>query len=121
MSQRTRTFFMLLKATHRWRGLEHDGQRAVFDAALQAVFNGFPDLRMRRFDASAFHARCTHVIVWELAHGADLWQYEAAIEALHGQPFFGAPLFEIVDVIPGTEDDEQFDVTDPVPLEAFSL
>ena len=122
MLQRSRTFFMLLKATSHWRVLEHDAQRAVFDNTLMTVFNGFPDLRMRWFEASAFHGRCTQVIVWELAHGADLWQYEAAIETLHAQPFFGAPLFDIVDVIPGVEDDDtSIDTTDLLPLEAFVL
>jgi hypothetical protein len=96
---------MLLKATPRWRALDHDAQRAVFDDALMTVFNGYPELRMSRFSTGAFHGRCTHVIVWELADGADVWQYEAAVEALHDQPFFAAPLFEIMDVIPGVEDD----------------
>lgn len=103
MSQRS--FFMLLKATPRWRALDHDAQRAVFDDALMTVFNGYPELRMSRYSTGAFHGRCTHVIVWELADGADVWQYEAAVEALHDQPFFAAPLFEIMDVIPGVEDD----------------
>lgn len=121
MSERSRTIFMLLKATTHWRTLDHDAQRAVFDDALVTVFNGFPDLRMRRFDAGAFHGRCTQVIVWELARGADVWQYEAAVDALHDRPFFGAPLFEIVDVIPGIEDESLLDVADPLPLEAFVL
>ncbi len=119
MLQRSRTFFMLLKATTNWRVLDHDAQRGVFDAALMTVFNGFPDLRMRWFDAGAFHGRCTQVAVWELAHGADEWQYEAAVEALYAQPFFGAPLFEVVDVIAGTEDGLAVDLPDPLPLEAF--
>ena len=121
MLQRSRTFFMLLKATTNWRVLDHDAQRDVFDAALMTVFNGFPDLRMRWFDAGAFHGRCSQVVVWELAHGADEWQYEAAVEALYAQPFFGAPLFEIVDVIAGVEDDLAVDLPDPLPLEAFEL
>ena len=99
------TFFMMLKATSHWRALDADAQRAAFDAVLLTVFNGYPDLRMSRYNAGAFHGRCTHVIVWELRCGADAWQYEAAIEALHAQPFFGQPLFEIVDVIPGVEDE----------------
>ena len=37
---------------------------------------------------------------------ADVRQYVDAIEALHAQAFFATPLFEIVDVIPGVEDDE---------------
>jgi hypothetical protein len=77
----------------------------VFDQALVTVFNGYPELRMSRFNAGAFHGRCTHVIVWELLADADVWQYEAAVDALHMQPFFATPLFEIVDVIPGVADD----------------
>jgi hypothetical protein len=101
-----RTFFMLLKATTHWRALDIDAQRAVFDRALMTVFNGYPELRMSRFNAGAFHGRCTHMIVWELLDDADVWQYEAAVDALHAQPFFAKPLFEIVDVIPGVEEAE---------------
>jgi hypothetical protein len=35
-----------------------------------------------------------------------VWQYVAAVEALHARPFFATPLFEIVDVIAAVEDDE---------------
>ena len=112
-----RTFFMLLKATTHWRALDTDAQRAVFDAALMTVFNGYPELRMSRFSAGAFHCRCSHVIVWELQAGADVWQYEAAVEALHAQPFFATPLFEILDVIPGVEDDADT----LLPIEAYAV
>jgi len=111
-----RTFFMLLKATTHWRALDADAQRAVFDRALMTVFNGYPELRMSRFCVGAFHGRCSHVIVWELIDDADVWQYEAAVEALHAQPFFAAPLFEIVDVIPGVADDADT----LLPVEAFA-
>jgi len=101
-----RTFFMLLKATAHWRALDTDAQRGVFDDALMTVFNGYPELRMSRFNAGAFHGRCSHVIVWELIARADVRQYVSAVEALHAQPFFATPLFEIIDVIPGVEDDD---------------
>ena len=112
-----RTFFMLLKATAHWRALDADAQRGVFDDALMTVFNRYPELRMRRFNASAFHGRCSHVIVWEVCGDADVWQYVAAVEALHARPFFATPLFEIVDVIPGVEDDEE----ELLPSLAFAL
>jgi hypothetical protein len=102
-----RTFFMLLKATAHWHALEPDAQRAVFDDTLMTVFNRYPELRMSRFNAGAFHSRCSHVIVWEVLGETEVWQYVAAVEALHGRPFFATPLFEIVDVIPGVEDDEE--------------
>ena len=111
-----RTFFMLIKATTHWHALDADAQRAVFDEALMTVFNGYPELRMSRFNAGAFHGRCTQVIVWALADRADAWQYAAAVEALHARRFSATPLFEIMDVIPAVEDDED----EPHPIEAFA-
>ncbi len=101
-----RTFFMLLRATAHWRALDADAQRGVFDDALMTVFNGYPDLRMSRFSVGAFEDRCSHLIVWTLAGDADVRQYVEAVEALHAQAFFATPLFEVVDVIAGIEDDE---------------
>jgi Darcynin, domain of unknown function len=97
---RSCTYFMLLQASAHWRALDRDAQRSVFDRALERVFNGYPELRMSHYASGAFHGRCSHVIVWE---AGDVAQYHAAVEALHAEPFFGAPLFEIVDVIQGVE------------------
>ena len=110
-----RTYFMLLEATVHWRALDADAQRAVFDDALMTVFNGYPELRMSRYSAGALHARCTHLIVWELLDDGDVEHFDAAVQALREQPFFGYPLFEIVDVIPAIEDD----VDTLTPLQAF--
>ena len=99
----SRTFVMLLAATRHWRELDPAARREVFDDTLALVFNGFPDLRMSRYAAGAFDSRCSDVIVWE---AGDVAQYHAAIALLQRQAFFGAPLFEIVDVIAGVEDDE---------------
>lgn len=95
------TFFMLLKATAHWRDLSADAQRAEFDQALDLVFNGYPQLRMSRYNAAALNSRCTDVIVWETDDAA---QYHDAIEALHARPFFGMPLFEIIEVIASVQD-----------------
>ena len=103
MTHPPRTFFMLLAATRHWRELDPAGRREVFDQTLAIVFNGFPDLRMSHYAAGAFDARCSDVIVWEAGEVA---QYQAAIALLRRHAFFGAPLFEIVDVIAGVADDE---------------
>jgi hypothetical protein len=96
------TFFMLLKATRHWHELGACEQQAELDHTRLAVFNGYPDLRMSRYAAGAFHGSCTDVIVWETPDAA---QYHEAIESLRERAFFGAPLFEIVDVIAAVEDD----------------
>ena len=98
-----RTFFMLLAATRHWRELDPPARRAVFDEILALVFNGFPSLRMSRYAAGAFDARCSDVIVWE---AGDVAEYHAAIALLRRHAFLAAPLFEVVDVIAGVEDDE---------------
>ena len=97
------TFFMLLKATPHWRDLGVEERRKVFEQALDTVFNGYPDLRMTHYATGAFQGRCTDVIVWETT---DVSQYDNAIGALGEQPFFGAPMFEIVDVVAGMNSDD---------------
>ncbi|MBS0447869.1 MAG: darcynin [Proteobacteria bacterium] len=101
---RFHTYFMLLKSTARWRTLGPDAQRAALDEILMLIFNGYPALRMSHYAADPQHGRCSDVIVWE---SADAEQYRAAIDALYEQPFFGAPWFEIVDVVSGFEDDPE--------------
>jgi hypothetical protein len=100
---RPRTFFMLLASTTRWRALDAGARREVFDAALSLVFNGYPDVRMTHYATGASRSHCTDMILWETT---DVAQYEEAIEALAATPLFGAPLFEIVDVIAGVADDD---------------
>ena len=108
---RSTTYFMLLQATAQWRALDREAQRDVFEQVLTTVFNAHPDLRMSHYASGAFHGRCTHVVVWD---AADTAQYHAAIDALHQEPFFAAPLFRIVDVIQGVEepDVDAIDATD---------
>ena len=114
---RSCTFFMLLEATAHWRDLDADAQRDLFDDASATVFNGYPDLRMSRYASGAFHDRCSDVLVWQTS--GDLSQYHAAIDTLRAQPFFGAPLFEIIDVVPGIEDDGDAGDEPGFALEAF--
>lgn len=99
---RPSTHFMLLKATEHWRALDREAQRDGLDQVLMLVFNGYPALRMSHYESDASSGRCTDVIVWETRDGA---QYRAAIDKLYTEPFFGAPWFEIVDVVSAVEDD----------------
>jgi hypothetical protein len=97
---------MLLKATAHWRELGVEERRKAFEQTLDTVFNGYPDLRMTHYATGAFQGQCTDVIVWETT---DVSQYDNAIGALGEQPFFGAPLFEIVDVVAGMNSDDVAD------------
>jgi hypothetical protein len=112
------TFFMLLSATRHWHELDEIAQRDVFDDALAMVFNGYPELRMSHYAAGAFAGRCSDVIVWEARDGT---QYHAAVDELRSRPFFGAPLFEIVEVIAGVADDELDNAATQAPFAALML
>jgi hypothetical protein len=102
----SRTYFMLLDATTHWRALGPAAQRDALDQVLVMIFNGYPALRMSHYAADA-HGRCSDVIVWEAQDPA---QYCAAVQALREHPFFGAPWFEVVDVVSAFEDDpEEFE------------
>jgi hypothetical protein len=83
----TYSVFMLLKATPYWHSLAREERIAIRDAAVT----------LRFFDASGLHADCSEVLIWETT---DMAEYRAAVEALQAHAFFGAPCFEVVDVIP---------------------
>jgi hypothetical protein len=101
MPARPYTVFMLLQATAHWLALDRAQRDAQYDSALMQVFNRFPSVRLRYFDASAFHGRCSEVLVWETT---DMPEYRDAVDALRAHPFLGKPFFEILDVIPSVPD-----------------
>lgn len=92
--------FMLLRALPHWLALGRDERNAVHDSAFELVFNRFPAVRMRRFDAAGLHGRCAEVLVWETT---DVAEYREAVDSLQQHELFGRG-FEIVDVIPSVPD-----------------
>lgn len=101
MPARPYTVFMLLKAQLPWLALSRDERDALYDSALVMVFNRFPSVRLRCFDASAFHGRCTDILVWDTT---DMPEYHQAVETLRQQALLDPRHFEIVDVIPSIPD-----------------
>lgn len=95
------TVFMPLKASPQWLALPRDDREAFHDGVLARVFEGFPGVRLRWFDAQAFHGRCCGVAMWEADTLAD---YHELAEALRETPFFAPPYFEVLDVIVSAED-----------------
>jgi hypothetical protein len=101
MPPRPYTVFMLLKAHAPWLALSRDERDALYDSALVLVFNRFPSVRLRCFDASAFHGRCSDVLVWDTT---DMPEYHEAVETLRQHALLDQRHFEIVDVIPSIPD-----------------
>ena len=101
MNNRPYTVFMLLRATPHWLGLTRDERDEIHDSALMLVYNRFPEVRMRRFDASGLHGRFTEVLVFETTSVAE---YRQAVDSLQLHELFGQPCFEVIDVIPSVPD-----------------
>ena len=99
MPARPYTVFMLLKARASWLALGPEERDTLCDDALLTIFNRFPAVRLRFFDASAFHSRCSDVLVW---HTTDMPEYRDAVETLRHHEFLEH--FEMLDVIPSVPD-----------------
>lgn len=98
---RTYTYFMLLKTRPAWLAMTRPERRAFRDQYLTPVFERYPSVKTRFFDAEAFTGRCSDLMMFETR---DPREYHFLIDALRDTPVFGVPYFDIVDVIPGVED-----------------
>jgi hypothetical protein len=101
MAARPYTVFMLLKANPPWLALSRDERDALYDSALVMIFNRFPSVRLRCFDASAFHGRCSDILVWDTT---DVPEYHEAVQALRQHALLDQRHFELVDVIASIPD-----------------
>ncbi|WP_395704190.1 darcynin family protein [Aquabacterium sp.] len=90
------TVFMLLQAQPDWQALPREQREALCDDALMQVYNRFAAVRLRWHDASAFHGRCTDVLVWETT---DLPEYHEAVATLRRHAFLDRQHFALLDVI----------------------
>lgn len=117
MKQPHSTHFMLLRATRHWAELTPPEQRSIFDDVLDLVFNRYPALRLTHFAVSA-GARGTHLLMWEIAEAEAM---QEALDCLHAQAFFGAPLFELVELITARAGDSADDEAPATALAMLSL
>jgi hypothetical protein len=76
------------------------------------VCNRFPEVRLRFFDASAFHSRCSDVLVWETS---DMPEYRDAVDTLRCDELLAKPYFEVLDVIPSMADGGREPLAHPLP------
>jgi hypothetical protein len=96
----TLTIFLLLRADPSWLRLTRDQRARIADKSLAAHFST-PGLRLRHFDAEAFHARISDIAVIE---AEDPQAYYFAIEALRDSALIAEGYFELVEIIPSFED-----------------
>lgn len=92
--------FMLIRALPAWLALPRTERARIASAALASAA-AEADLRYRYFDAEAFSARCSDVLMLQIE---DVRSYGFAIERLRDSPLFAEPYFELVDIVPALED-----------------
>lgn len=93
-------FFVSLRATREWLALPRERRRALAAEHLQPLLAD-GRVRMRHFDAEAFTAECSDVLLLETD---DPQRHYHFMEALRDSPLVTHPYFEILRIVPAIED-----------------
>ena len=93
--------FIQLQASDAWLRLQRSERNALTERHVGASLAKYPALRMRYFDAEAFSASCSDLILIETG---DLTQYYDFMETLRDSPIIATPYFKVVQIIPSIED-----------------
>lgn len=102
MSTETRyALFLMLQATEAWLRLPRDERRRLSDTHVGGALQRYAALRLRHFDAEAFTAECSDVMLIETA---DLTAYYDFMEVLRDGPLLTVPYFRVVRIVPAIED-----------------
>ncbi len=94
------TVFLLLRARPSWLALARAEREALAAPALAEAF-GARGIRLRHFDAEAFHGRVSDIAMAEV-DGPLAWH--GAMERLRDSPLLAQDHFEVVDILPAIED-----------------
>lgn len=98
-------FFILLQATPAWLALPRQRRRALADQHLAPVLQAHEGrLTMRYFDAEAFTAQCSDVMMTQTQ---DPKHHYFFMEQLRDSPLISTPYFEVVQIIPTIEEGYQ--------------
>ncbi|WP_035281420.1 darcynin family protein [Actinokineospora spheciospongiae] len=98
------TAFMLITALPAWLRLSRPERAAVADKTLGAALRGHPRTTARFFDAEAFSARCSDVLLFTTT---DLADYYLVVEELRDSPLFTVPYFHLDELVLAVEDGHQ--------------
>lgn len=94
-------FFTLLRATPAWLRLTRERRRVLAAEHLAPLLAGNGGLTMRYFDAEAFTALCSDVMMTETDNPQNHYFF---MERLRDSPLISEPYFEVVQVVPAIED-----------------
>jgi hypothetical protein len=112
------TVFFLLRASFEWLKLTPAERNGFSESALRPILRKYPQVKLRYFDAEAYSADVSDVLVWEFASDR---AYEAVVESLR-ETWFWNHYFEVVKILRCVEDGfakhygiEGFGGKEPVP------
>jgi Darcynin, domain of unknown function len=91
--------FMHVRTTTAWLQLTPKERFAFVDDVIRPLLAKHANVSMRFFDAEAFSAEVTDVILWETE---DLMAYQAVVEGLRETLFWGT-YFEVVAIVASIE------------------
>jgi hypothetical protein len=97
----TKTIFMLVRTTGRWLAHTPAERDRFVREVLRPILGRHRATRLRYYDAEAYCAETTDVLVWETTDDTD---YRAVVEDLRETPFWGG-YFEVRQIILAVEDD----------------
>ena len=94
-------FFVLLRATPAWLRLSREQRRAMNAEYVTPLLATSEGIRMRYFDAEAFTAACSDVM---MIGTDDPKHHYFFMERLRDSPMITVPFFEVEQIIPSVED-----------------
>ena len=92
-------FFMQVRTTTDWLKLAPRERFAFLEEVIRPLLVKHPKVSMRFFDAEAFSAEVTDVILWETT---EVMAYQAIVEDLRETMFWGS-YFEVVGIVASIE------------------
>ncbi len=93
------TIFMAIRATAAWLAMPPAERFAFLGSTIMPILKKNPAVEMRFFDAEAYSARISDMVMWT-TH--DLAAYQEVVEDLRDTPFWHV-YFEIMEIVPSIE------------------
>ncbi len=94
------TIFLLLRANASWLKLSREQRAQRAEAGLGTIVSG-SGMRLRHFDAEAFHARISDIAIIETE---DPRAFYFAIDSLRDSALTTDGYFELIEIIPSYEE-----------------
>jgi hypothetical protein len=94
------TVFFWLRASTEWLKLAPAERNGFAESTLRPILRSNPQVRLRYFDAEAYSADVSDVLVWEFDSDR---AYEAVVESLR-ETLFWNHYFEVIKIIRCVED-----------------